>query len=76
MNLSTREQAGVVIVLVSGGIDHNARKEFTKALEPLLARCAKGCPALIGQGICDSWGMRKKFRDGCRNDSDLSEIDL
>ncbi len=47
MNLPTREQAGVLIVSVSGRIDHNASEEFTKALEPLLDRCTQGCPALL-----------------------------
>ena len=47
MNLPTREQAGVLIVSVSGRIDHTASEEFTLALEPLLARCAKGQPALL-----------------------------
>ncbi|WP_434516371.1 hypothetical protein AB6Q56_07090 [Dechloromonas sp. ARDL1] len=47
MNLPTREQAGVLIVSVSGRIDHTASEEFTLALEPLMARCAKGQAALL-----------------------------
>ncbi|MCH2221100.1 MAG: STAS domain-containing protein [Dechloromonas sp.] len=47
MNLPTREQAGVLIVSVSGRTDHTASEEFTLALEPLLARLAKGQPALL-----------------------------
>lgn len=62
MNLPTREQAGVLIVSVSGRIDHNVSEEFTKNLEPLLDRCAKGCPALLldfsGVDYISSAGLR------------------
>ena len=42
MKLPTREQAGVLIVSVSGRIDHTASEEFTKALDPLLDHCTQG----------------------------------
>ena len=62
MNLPTREQAGVLIVSVSGRIDHNASEEFTKALDPLLDRCTQGCPALLldfsGVDYISSAGLR------------------
>jgi len=62
MNLPTREQSGVLIVSVSGRIDHIASEEFTKALEPLLARCAKGhAPLLLDFSAVDyisSAGLR------------------
>ena len=47
MNLPTREQAGVLIVTVSGRIDHTASEEFTKVLDPLLDRCAEGHPPVL-----------------------------
>lgn len=47
MNLPTSEQAGVLIVSVNGRIDHAVSEEFTRALEPLLARCTQGQPALL-----------------------------
>lgn len=47
MNLPTREQAGVLIVSVSGRIDHTTSEEFTQALTPLLDRCAQGHPPLL-----------------------------
>ena len=62
MNLPTREQAGVLIVSVSGRIDHNASEEFTKTLDPLLDRCTQGCPALLldfsGVDYISSAGLR------------------
>ncbi len=62
MNLPTREQAGVLIVSVSGRIDHNASEEFTQALDPLLAVCAQGRPALLldfsGVEYISSAGLR------------------
>lgn len=62
MNLPTREQAGVLIVSVSGRIDHNASEEFTLALEPLLKSCAQGHPALLldfsGVEYISSAGLR------------------
>ena len=42
MNLPSREQAGVLIVSVSGRIDHIASEEFTLALGPVLDRCRQG----------------------------------
>jgi anti-sigma B factor antagonist/stage II sporulation protein AA (anti-sigma F factor antagonist) len=62
MNLPTREQSGVLIVSVSGRIDHIASEEFTQALEPLLTRCAKGhAPLLLDFSAVDyisSAGLR------------------
>jgi len=62
MNLPTREQAGVLIVSVSGRIDHIASEEFTNALEPLLVRCAPGQSALLldfsGVDYISSAGLR------------------
>lgn len=62
MNLPTREQAGVLIVSVSGRIDHIASEEFTQALEPLLANCAKDRAALLldfaGVDYISSAGLR------------------
>lgn len=42
MNLPTREQSGVLIVSVSGRIDHLASEEFTQAIEPILQQCKNG----------------------------------
>lgn len=47
MNLPTREQAGVLVVSVSGRIDHAIAEEFTRALDPLLARCVQGQPPVL-----------------------------
>jgi anti-sigma B factor antagonist/stage II sporulation protein AA (anti-sigma F factor antagonist) len=47
MHLPTREQAGVLIVSVSGRIDHTASEEFTQALDPLLVCCARDTPLLL-----------------------------
>ena len=62
MNLPTREQAGVLIVSVSGRIDHIASEEFTQALEPLLVRCALGQSPLLldftGVDYISSAGLR------------------
>jgi len=62
MNLPTREQAGVLIVSVSGRIDHIASEEFTKALNPLLDRCAQGHPPILldfsGVDYISSAGLR------------------
>lgn len=62
MNLPTREQAGVLIVSVSGRIDHTASEEFTKALNPLLDRCTQGhAPVLLdfsGVDYISSAGLR------------------
>lgn len=62
MNLPTREQAGVLIVSVSGRIDHTTSEEFTKALDPLLDRCAQGHPSVLldfsGVDYISSAGLR------------------
>jgi anti-sigma B factor antagonist/stage II sporulation protein AA (anti-sigma F factor antagonist) len=62
MNLPTREQAGVLIVSVSGRIDHTTSEEFTKALDPLLDQCTEGrSPVLLdfsGVDYISSAGLR------------------
>ncbi|WP_162888631.1 STAS domain-containing protein [Dechloromonas sp. HYN0024] len=62
MKLPTREQAGILIVSVSGRIDHNASEEFTKALDPLLDRCTQGASPLLldfsGVDYISSAGLR------------------
>ena len=62
MNLPTREQAGVLIVSVSGRIDHDVSEEFTQALDPLLATCTQGRPSLLldfsGVDYISSAGLR------------------
>ena len=62
MNLPTREQAGVLIVSVSGRIDHTISQEFADALEPLMARCAQGQAAVLldfsGVEYISSAGLR------------------
>ena len=62
MNLPTREQAGVLIVSVSGRIDHATSEEFTKALDPLLDRCAQDHPPILldfsGVDYISSAGLR------------------
>lgn len=62
MNLPTREEAGVLIVSVSGRIDHIASEEFTSALTPVLARCRQGdAPVLLDFSAVDyisSAGLR------------------
>jgi len=62
MNLPTREQAGVLIVSVSGRIDHISSEEFTKALDPLMALCAQGHPSVLldfsGVDYISSAGLR------------------
>ena len=62
MNLPTREQAGVLIVSVSGRIDHISSEEFTKALDPLLDRCVQGQPSVLldfsGVDYISSAGLR------------------
>jgi len=47
MNLPTREQSGVLIVSVSGRIDHLASEEFTRSIEPFLLRCKQGNPPVL-----------------------------
>lgn len=62
MNLPTREQAGVLIVSVSGRIDHITSEEFTQALDPLLDHCAESQPSLLldfsGVDYISSAGLR------------------
>ncbi|MBL8429690.1 MAG: STAS domain-containing protein [Dechloromonas sp.] len=62
MNLPTREQAGVLIVSVSGRIDHITSEEFTKSLGPLLDRCVPGNPSVLldfsGVDYISSAGLR------------------
>ncbi|NTV71714.1 MAG: STAS domain-containing protein [Azonexaceae bacterium] len=62
MNLPTREQAGVLIVSVSGRIDHTTSEEFTKALDPLLDHCVQGNPSVLldfsGVDYISSAGLR------------------
>ncbi|TXT29513.1 MAG: stage II sporulation protein AA (anti-sigma F factor antagonist) [Rhodocyclaceae bacterium] len=62
MNLPTREQAGVLIVSVSGRIDHISSEEFTKALDPLLDQCVQGRPSVLldfsGVDYISSAGLR------------------
>lgn len=47
MHLPTREHAGMLIVSVSGRIDHSASEEFTLALEPVMQDCLPGKPAVL-----------------------------
>ncbi len=62
MNLPTREQAGVLIVSVSGRIDHITSEEFTKSLDPLLDQCTQGHPSILldfsGVDYISSAGLR------------------
>lgn len=62
MNLPTREQAGVLIVSVSGRVDHITSEEFTKSLDPLLDRCTQGHPSILldfsGVDYISSAGLR------------------
>jgi anti-sigma B factor antagonist/stage II sporulation protein AA (anti-sigma F factor antagonist) len=62
MNLPTREQAGILIVSVSGRIDHTTSETFAKALDPLLDRCAQGSPTVLldfsGVDYISSAGLR------------------
>ncbi len=62
MNLPTREQSGVLIVSVSGRIDHLASEEFSLAIEPILQNCRQGAlPVLLdfsGVEYISSAGLR------------------
>lgn len=62
MNLPTREQAGVLIVSVSGRIDHTTSEEFSVALDPLLTGCTQGRPPVLldfsGVDYISSAGLR------------------
>ena len=62
MNLPTSEQSGVLVVTVSGRVDHSASEEFSQALEPLLANCLPGKPAVLldfsGVEYISSAGLR------------------
>lgn len=62
MNLPTREQSGVLIVSVSGRVDHLASEEFSLAIEPILQNCRQGTlPVLLdfsGVEYISSAGLR------------------
>lgn len=62
MNLPTREQSGVLVVSVSGRIDHSTSDEFAQAFEPLLQVCLPGKPAVLldfsGVDYISSAGLR------------------
>lgn len=62
MQLTPREQSGVLVVSVSGRIDHASSEEFTRLLEPLLINCRQGQPALLldfsGVAYISSAGLR------------------
>ena len=62
MNLPTREQGGILVVSVSGRIDHTTESEFLGALAPLLERCMEGQPPLLldfsGVDYVSSAGLR------------------
>ncbi len=62
MNLPTREQAGVLIVSVSGRIDHTTSEEFSQSLDPLLTACVQGMPPVLldfsGVEYISSAGLR------------------
>jgi len=62
MNLPTREQSGVLIVSVSGRVDHLASEEFSLAIEPILQNCRQGSlPVLLdfsGVEYISSAGLR------------------
>lgn len=47
MNLPTREQGGVLVVSVSGRIDHTTGEEFLGGLVPLLESCEEGRVPLL-----------------------------
>ena len=47
MHLTPREQSGVLVVTVSGRIDHATSEEFAQALETHLEHCAEDCPPLL-----------------------------
>ncbi len=62
MILPSREQSGVLVVAVSGRIDHASSEEFAAALEPLMQACAQGRPAVLldfsGVDYISSAGLR------------------
>lgn len=47
MILPSREQSGVLIVSVSGRIDHLSSEEFTLSIEPFILRCKQGNPPVV-----------------------------
>jgi anti-sigma B factor antagonist/stage II sporulation protein AA (anti-sigma F factor antagonist) len=47
MNLPTREQSGVLVVTVSGRIDHVISEEFAQSLSPLLDQVKNQCASLV-----------------------------
>jgi len=78
MNLPTREQAGVLIVSVSGRIDHTASEEFTSALNLLLDRCVQGCPPVLldfsGVDYISSAGLRVLMMASRRSKAQLGSF--
>lgn len=61
MNLPTHEQSGVLVVSVSGRIDHSTSDEFAQAFEPLLQACLPDSPVLLdfsGVDYISSAGLR------------------
>lgn len=62
MNLITREQSGIQIVIVSGRIDHQTSEEFAGALTPVLDHCGQEqIPVLLdfsGVDYISSAGLR------------------
>jgi len=47
MILPTREQSGILVISVSGRLDHLASEEFTQSIEPFLQRCKPGNPPIL-----------------------------
>ncbi len=48
MHLTPREQSGVLVLTVSGRIDHATSEEFAQALDTFLAQCTRdGAPCLL-----------------------------
>lgn len=62
MNLPTHEQSGVLVVSVSGRIDHSTSDEFAQAFEPLLQACLPDRPPVLldfsGVDYISSAGLR------------------
>jgi anti-anti-sigma factor len=47
MIFPTREQSGVLVVAISGRIDHVGSESFAQSLDPLLEQCSTGKPAVL-----------------------------
>lgn len=47
MSFPVRKQSGVLVVTVSGRIDHVTSEEFARSLEPLLKACLPDAPPLL-----------------------------